>query len=169
MKLSVLNMGKSQANQDKLVHPSIPLKTSWNQIHTHVCRTPHPPSQAASKGRKNPDPSGIPSKDGEAPPRCLSWSSQPPRPPSWRKWTQGGAGPRPTVQGGDLRAGVGSPHPQSQPEAPPRGTAPASAYSPSWGLLSPLSQAEMMLFSIQPGTGEDLVLLSPRCWLALPG
>lgn len=101
------NMGKSQATQDKLVHPSFPLKMAWNRIHTHVCRTPHPPSPAASKRRKNPGPNGILSKDKEAPPRCLFWSSQPPRPPSWRKWTCGGAGPRPAVQGGDFRAGAG--------------------------------------------------------------
>lgn len=106
VRLAVLNVGKSQANQDKLVHPSLPSKMSWNQTHTHVCQTPHPPSQAASKGRKNPGPSGILSKGREAPPEYSSWSSQSPRPASWRKWTRGGAGPRPTGQGGDLRAGA---------------------------------------------------------------
>lgn len=172
MRLSVPNMGKSQANQDKLVHPSFPSEMSWNQIHTHVHWTPHPPSQAASKGRKNPGPSGILSKGREAPPGCLSWSSQSPRPASWRKWTQGEAGLRPTSQGGDLRAGVGltsSPEPARVTASPPRGIVPASTHSPSWDLPSPLSLTEMMLSPIHPQTWEDLALLSPRCWLALLG
>lgn len=122
--------GKVLAKPGQVGHRGLPSKISRDQIHARVCRTPHPPSQAASKGKKL-CPSGILSKGREAPPGCLSRPSQSPRPAGWRKWTSGGAGLRPTGQGGDLRAGAGL---TSSPEP---GRVPAKGHTSCRGPVSP--------------------------------
>lgn len=112
MKLSVLNVGKTRANWDKLVTPVFPRKCHGTRCTPTSVRL-HTPSQAASKGKRNARSKRILSKGREAPSGCLS-----PRPAGWWKWIHGGAGSRPVGQEGDLRAGASSPHSQSQPKSP---------------------------------------------------
>lgn len=168
MRLSVLNVGKSQASQDKLVHSSLPRKCSGTRLTPTSLRLhTHSPKQLPKEERTQVQVGSYPKAEKPLLDAC-------PGPPSPQGLQAGGNGHKEGLAQGPQTREVtseqvlGSPHPQSQPESLPRGKVPASAHSPSWSLLSPLSQAEMMLFPIHPGTGEDLALLSPGCWLALP-